>query len=112
MIRINAIQVTICFNAARICFRTGITAFPNTIAVFQFTGISLSEVEHVIIRVHSQQVGYIHRTAKEFDGIIRALKNVDILNLGTVSNTVQCQSVVLDIGSRAGTGIADFHISQ
>jgi len=72
----------------------------------------LSEVEHIIIRVHSQQVGYIHRTAKEFDGIICALKNVDILDLGTVSNTVQCQSVVLDISSRASTGIADFHISQ
>ena len=28
-------------------------------------------------QVHSQQVGYIHRTAKEFDGIIRALKNVE-----------------------------------
>ena len=112
MIGIDTVQVTVCFNTARICFCTGITAFPNAIAILQCTGISLSKVEHIIIRVYSQQVRYIHCTTKEFDGIIRTFKNIDILNLGTVSNTVQRQSVVFDICCRAGTGIADFHISQ
>ena len=110
--RIQAVEITVRFNAARICFRAGITVFPYAIAVFQRTAISLCEVEHIIIRIYSQKIGYVHRSAEELDCVIGTFEHIDVFYLCTATHTIQCQTVVFDIGSGTGPGITDLHVSQ
>ena len=112
VIRIQTVHVTVGFDAARIGFRTCVVSFPNAIAVLQRTAIALCEVEHIVIRINSQQVGYIYCSAKELDCIVGTFQYVDIFNLCSVADTVQGQSVVFDVCCGACTRIADFHVSQ
>ena len=107
-----SIQITISLNSTRIFFRAGIPVFPDTITITQCALISLSEIEHIIIRIDSQQISHIYCSTEEFDSVIGTFQHINVLNFRPVTHTIQSQPVVLNISRITCTGIEDIHISQ
>ena len=90
-----AVVVAVHLTAARILLGADVTILPDAIGIGELTAPALSDVKHIVIHIDGEEVVDTDGTAEELYSIIRTHIGEDIGDLGTTTDSIKGERVVL-----------------
>lgn len=72
----------------------------------------MCEVEAVVLAVYGEQVGDVDCSAEEFDGVVAAVGDVEVLDARAVADSVERESVVLYVAVGLGARLVEDDVAQ